>query len=117
MRNYRKDGFEMTPTKDQIRGAQSAYKAIIDQFCDGYNGNDYLMDLVEKHDPVIQSILQSALDAGGDAPKAAYGYCPVCGSPGEMRERRPNGDDMCGNGHRYTSRAALTQPSTTGAGE
>lgn len=42
--------------------------------------------------------------------KAPYGYCPVCGAPGESRERRPNGNDTCVNGHIYGSRAALTVP-------
>lgn len=36
-----------------------------------------------------------------------YGYCPQCGALGETRERRPNGDDRCLNGHRYPSRNAL----------
>jgi hypothetical protein len=33
-----------------------------------------------------------------------YGFCPVCGFKGLKRERRPNGDDMCPNGHEYPSR-------------
>lgn len=53
---------------------------------------------------------------GGDgaAPHVAvgravpYGFCPQCGAPGEMRERRINGDDICKNGHKYPSRNALT---------
>ena len=36
-----------------------------------------------------------------------YGYCPVCFSSGVSRERRPNGDDTCYNGHKYPSRHAL----------
>jgi hypothetical protein len=35
-----------------------------------------------------------------------YGYCPICGSPGRYRERRPNGNDKCHNGHTYPSRSA-----------
>lgn len=38
------------------------------------------------------------------------GYCPVCGEPGHMRERRPNGDNTCVNGHKYPSRTALKAP-------
>ena len=45
---------------------------------------------------------------------APYGYCPECGAPGVMRERKPDGDDKCSNGHRYPSRSARaslpTQP-------
>lgn len=38
--------------------------------------------------------------------EAPYGYCPECGAPGVTRERRPDGDDKCSNGHRYPSRSA-----------
>lgn len=47
-------------------------------------------------------------------PEAPYGWCPVCGEKGVMRERRPNGDDMCRGGHKYPSRDALrNQPDYT----
>jgi len=36
-------------------------------------------------------------------PVAVYGYCPECGTKGVMRERRPNGNDTCANGHTYPS--------------
>lgn len=42
-----------------------------------------------------------ALDA------APYGYCPVCHAPGELRERRPDSNDTCANGHTYPSRNAV----------
>jgi len=35
-----------------------------------------------------------------------YGYCPQCDAPGKIRERRPYGDDICANGHRYKSSEA-----------
>lgn len=35
-----------------------------------------------------------------------YGICPVCGGAGLSRERRPNGNDKCVNGHVYPSREA-----------
>lgn len=38
-----------------------------------------------------------------------YGYCPKCGAPGKQRERRPNGNDICENGHEYPSRDALVK--------
>ena len=38
--------------------------------------------------------------------KAPYGYCPRCGQLGIARERRPNGNDRCKNGHEYPSRDA-----------
>lgn len=35
-----------------------------------------------------------------------YGYCPICGAKGIQRERRPDGNDKCANGHTYPSREA-----------
>ena len=39
--------------------------------------------------------------------KAPYGYCPVCVAPGVERQRRPNGNDTCENGHTYKSSQAV----------
>lgn len=39
-----------------------------------------------------------------------YGRCPVCGEPGKDRERRPNGNDTCPNGHSYPSSTAKQSP-------
>ena len=52
------------------------------------------------------------LPGGGHVPAvpvAVYGYCPECGGAGVMRERRPNGDDKCINGHKYPSAKALAE--------
>ncbi len=35
-----------------------------------------------------------------------YGYCPHCSKPGVFRERRPNGNDKCQDGHIYPTSAA-----------
>ena len=40
----------------------------------------------------------------------AYGYCPRCGSRGKLRERRPDGNDVCEAGHVYPSREATGRP-------
>ena len=46
-------------------------------------------------------------------PVAVYGYCPECGAKGVMRERRPNGNDKCANGHTYpSSTSTLPQENT-----
>ena len=37
---------------------------------------------------------------------AVYGYCPKCGAKGVQRERRPDGNDKCVNGHTYLSSKA-----------
>ncbi len=36
-----------------------------------------------------------------------YGYCPICGAAGKSRERRPDGNDVCANGHTYSSRSSI----------
>jgi hypothetical protein len=41
---------------------------------------------------------------------ALYGFCPQCGAKGKKRERRPNGDDTCENGHVYPSLKAADLP-------
>ena len=41
--------------------------------------------------------------------KHPYGFCPVCGEPGNERERRPDGNDTCVNEHTYPSRNALKE--------
>ena len=38
---------------------------------------------------------------------AQYGFCPHCGAPCKLRERRPDGNDTCTNGHVYPSAAAV----------
>jgi DNA-directed RNA polymerase subunit RPC12/RpoP len=48
-------------------------------------------------------------------PVAVYGYCPECGAKGVMRERRPNGNDKCANGHTYPS-STSTSPQRTWVG-
>lgn len=40
-----------------------------------------------------------------------YGFCPICGSPGIQRERRPNGDTLCENGHKCPSNSYQTSQS------
>ena len=47
-----------------------------------------------------------------------YGYCPECGAKGEMRERRPNGNDKCANGHTYpSSKSTPPQPEQEPVGD
>lgn len=36
-----------------------------------------------------------------------YGYCPICSAAGVERERRPDGNDRCSNGHIYASKTAI----------
>ena len=45
-----------------------------------------------------------------DAPSAPYGFCPICGSPGRLRERRLDGNDVCEKHHSYPSKDALPEP-------
>ena len=54
---------------------------------------------------VAMDALRTALEQQAE-PVAVYGYCPDCGAKGVTRERRPNGDDKCTNGHTYPSSTA-----------
>jgi len=49
-------------------------------------------------------------DLFDDENEAPYGYCPECGGKGDLRERRPNGNDICVNKHTYPSKDALEKP-------
>lgn len=42
---------------------------------------------------------------------ALYGVCPKCYKPGKSRERRPDGNDTCVDGHVYKSSRALVRTS------
>lgn len=118
-------------TTELTKAAQQALEALEDARDDvetarqqaaqliGYPRTDarhasYVAQL-EKHDAAIDA-LRTALTqrhAAQTEREAPYGYCPECSAPGVMRERRPNGDDKCSNGHRYpsrTARASLTAP-------
>lgn len=37
-------------------------------------------------------------------------FCPICGAPEHLRERRPNGNSKCEEGHPYPSAASLSEP-------
>ncbi len=56
--------------------------------------------------------IKEALAQPQQEPAAVYGYCPECGAKGVQRERRPNGNDKCINGHTYPSSKA-TPPQRT----
>jgi hypothetical protein len=49
---------------------------------------------------------ESVPPAPGD-PTCPYGWCPLCGSPGDSREKRPGGNDICSAGHLYPSSSAV----------
>lgn len=62
-------------------------------FREGQDGFQALLELRQFCDELEGTISQ-------------YGYCPHCGKAGIERERRPNGNDKCEDGHVYPSRAA-----------
>lgn len=45
--------------------------------------------------------------------QSIYGFCPHCKGMGVSRERRPDGNDRCKNGHVYPSKEALQNKGTT----
>lgn len=70
------------------------------------------MALAAVEEALAQPEQETVLPGGGHVPAvpvAVYGYCPECGGAGVMRERRPNGDDKCTNGHKYPSSKALAE--------
>ena len=67
----------------------------------------------ENEIPIIEKLIE--LLAQTQEPVAVYGYCPECGAKGVMRERRPNGNDKCANGHTYPS-STSTPPQRTWVG-
>jgi DnaJ-class molecular chaperone len=58
----------------------------------------------------ITSLRQAIKELESQEPVAVYGYCPECGEKGVMRERRPDGNDKCANGHIYQSCKATHPP-------
>ena len=52
--------------------------------------------LVDDSSETVLSIVESGVNP--------YGACPYCTARVVSRERRPNGNDKCGNGHVYPSR-------------
>lgn len=75
---------------------------------------EHILKLAAELDTVLPHELKEAepLPEVADAKLHVYGYCPVCGAPGELRERRPNGNDVCVNGHTYPSAEATLTPKT-----
>lgn len=42
-----------------------------------------------------------------DRPENPYGRCPHCDAPGVEKDRSPDGNTKCENGHVYPSKAAV----------
>jgi len=81
----------------------------------------YQLLLTEPHAPTLcerlERIAREAIaELESQEPVAVYGYCPECGAKGVMRERRPDGNDKCANGHTYQSCKATHPPQRTWVG-
>ncbi len=44
-----------------------------------------------------------------------YGFCPYCCAQVELRERRPDGNDICENMHEYPTKLSTREPDFVGA--
>jgi hypothetical protein len=84
-----------SPGGDYIDGGLSLLKELESR---GYGVFRFVKDAAAPTPPA------TAQEDGRDA---VYGYCPICGAKGAARERRPNGDDICANKHKYPSRSAI----------
>ena len=72
---------------------------------------DVLQHLADGEPVVDLAQLSSHVDEPQPEVRSApYGFCPQCGAPGVAREKRPNGDDVCENGHHYASASSILPP-------
>jgi len=71
--------------------------------------NKIMSEIGEQLNEETITAIKAALEAK-DEPVAIYGYCPVCGAKGTSRERHPDGNTSCVNGHKYKSRDTLSAP-------
>jgi hypothetical protein len=83
-------------------------KALIERLATTCHGLDPVDPL-----RLLVADVMAALRQPEQEPVAVYGYCPKCEAKGVMRERRPNGNDKCANGHIYPSSKATTPPQRT----
>jgi len=100
----------MTP--QQLKAMKMALEALVDIF--GKNKVDVTVINVIK-EALAEHAMRETQRLGQEIeqePVAVYGYCPECGAKGVMRERRPNGNDKCANGHTYPS-STSTPPQRT----
>ncbi len=68
---------------------------------DAIHGNICLVNEIKA---AIHNARSSEVETLAAQPALPYGICPTCGAPGMKRERRPDGDTICENGHRHPSR-------------
>lgn len=83
------------------------------------NEDNFVAETREKCSEIVHQLLDGVkpgssaptqVDTAGRDDKtggAPYGWCPTCLARGATRERRPNGNDTCVNGHIYKSSDAV----------
>lgn len=82
------------------------------QWLTGYHGGDERPVYVSRANAVRTDLTLGDLRAivsNGQEPDETpgYGTCPQCGAQIVSRERRPDGNDRCENGHVFPSREAV----------
>ncbi len=87
------DSVESVVTPSRIKRLSLCVKTVqgYGHFSEGQDGFQALLELRQFVDELEGTI-------------SKYGYCPHCGKAGIERERRPNGNDKCEDGHVYPSR-------------
>lgn len=68
------------------------------------NKIDLYLDADPTNDPQSEPVTEGPVNRSHP-----YGKCPRCGAWGESRERRPNGNDTCENGHVYPSAQSIME--------
>jgi hypothetical protein len=104
---------------DLVQAAGNIRAAIMQKEMgdDGWDLRDEMLALQELVSQLATVVYQSHYIAyenvqTADAIQAAidgYGHCPHCGASVKDRERRPDGNDTCANGHIYPSKSSVNR--------
>ena len=92
--------------KQALEALESSEHLVLKAYQDNKKPKD-LYNQLYVHRDAVTDLRQAIAEAEKQEPVAVYGYCPECGAKGVMRERRPNGNDKCSNGHVYPSSKSI----------
>lgn len=110
---------ELTTAREYNKAQAAAYQSLMNSWLRGADELRKLNQAILRKNAQIKKLKQPAREAAAPPfipfaprppqtpPPAVYGHCPHCGHIGLRRERRPNGNDTCTNGHVYPSASAV----------
>ena len=104
----------------QVSQVEMAIANVVDWYNKHPNNDNLKLTINSLNDTYPRFFLQLLVKYGTDGSQvftlqfeieledvAVYQYCPICMAKGVKRERRPDGNDTCENGHTYPSRDRL----------